>query len=471
MAKKNGFAQFIAAAGALAGGYMQGKKMNEDQEWENEMRQQKREDFARDAAEREIAANTLAKVGTSTVDPETAGKAIGVAPSMIEQDLADFGPEGAKATVNPATMAAAGVKDVPTKVYTREQADGDFVKQLYAINPAKAMQTEAQQLQVSAARDTAEQRRTERLIDSQLKGVIEKRIKKDDQGNPVLDADVMSDMYKGRAMLAAEHGRFDLAEKSVADGMQHNIRRIQMETATRTAETDAALRLFDKNPKAAMDVYNKFVPDGSKATDVIVAKDGTVTVTRESTIDGAKLPPQKFKNLMELRATVESIKDPNAVINHVERTFKHDLEVRRLNVALAAEGRAAKKDSREETEKKAKAESAVAVFKEKNPGASSAQLEAVRTGVMSPLPKEAKNEYSFTQNPLGMGGTRLNKDTGQIEVIDKNGAVTGTSAAPGSKGAPPSSEVFSPKTEDEFAKLPSGAFYIDPEDGKKYRKP
>ena len=36
-------ARLIAAAGALAGGYMQGKKMQEDAEWEREKRERERQ--------------------------------------------------------------------------------------------------------------------------------------------------------------------------------------------------------------------------------------------------------------------------------------------------------------------------------------------------------------------------------------------------------------------------------------------
>lgn len=437
---KNGFAKFIAAAGALSGGYMQGKKMNADMAYEEERRQREREEFARQEAERQAAADTIAKVGTATVDPQQAGQAIGVAPSMIQQDIADFGPEGAKATINPTTIAAAGVSPDAVKpvTYGRDQANSDYLQKLYVINPTKAMQTETTQMQLDRGRDEAQYRAKLKKVDTQLSEWGNQKFKVGEDGKPAIDDDGMVHLGKMRVLLLSQQGLYDDAMKTADQSMQYATRKIQTETAQRAAETNKALALFDRGDySGALKVYD-MVPDGSKATGIVVNKDGSVTVSRVSSVDGAKLPDGKFKSLADLRAAVESIKDPNAVINHVERTFKHDIESRKL--ALEGSKVALAKGEKDEAkaEKKLKADAAVSIFKQNNPGASAAQIEAVRTGVLSAVPKEAKNEFAFVQNPMGMGGTRVNKDTGEVQGINDKGSILYT--------LPPATGVAKPGT-------------------------
>jgi hypothetical protein len=57
------------------------------------------------------------------------------------------------------------------------------------------------------------------------------------------------------------------------------------------------------------------------------------------------------------------------------------------------------------------------------------------------------------------------------EIQAKEGQKTGL--VPGQNYQLPTEAetVYRPQTDDDFNKLPSGAIYIDPDDGKKYRKP
>lgn len=480
---KNNFAKFIAAAGALAGGYMQGKKMNDDQEWEKEKRQREREEFGRQEAERQAAADTLAQVGAETVDPKQAGAAVGVAPGMIERDIADFGPEGAKATINPATIAAAGVSQDAIKpvTYSREQANGDYLKRLYAINPTKAMQVEAQQMQLDEGRDRADVRTRLKRVDGRLREWGEKTFKADDSGKPIIDDSGMVHIGKMRTFLLSQEGLYDDAMKTADQSMQYATRKIQAETVQRAAETDKALALFDRGDySGALKVYD-MVPDGSKATGVTVGKDGSVTVSRISAVDGAKLPDGKFKSLADLRAAVESIKDPNAVINHVERTFRHDIESRRLTleggrlaVAQGAEARAKGKDDREQKRvddgTKALADMEAADQAGDTKAYKAARLRAVQAGIKLEKPEAQKADVKVGQvgditvtQPTGGGGAVV---TNYGPDMKPRGSVTVPPAGQQSGG-----QVHTPKNESDFKALPSGAIYIDPQDGKKYRKP
>ena len=111
-------------------------------------------------------------------------------------------------------------------------------------------------------------------------------------------------------------------------------------------------------------------------------------------------------------------------------------DTRSTNAAVANSMRAGNADARAVNEKKEAGEAALALYKEKNPGASAASLEAVRKGVIAPF-KETKNEYSTNTDSMGMTITRTNKDTGAVDVIDpKSGEIRASIPAPGAASKP-----------------------------------
>lgn len=325
----------IAALGAFGTGYMQGKKMTEDQEWEKEKRQREREAMARQDAERQAASDTIAKVGTQTVDPEQAGRAVGVDPSLIAKDIADFGPEGAKATVNPATIAAAGIQPdaVKTTPYSREQATGDYIKRMYAINPDKAAQVEGQQMQLDVARDGAETRGKLKRVDGKLRAWGEKTFKTDDSGNPIIDDQGMVHMGKMRSFLLSQEGLYDEAMKTADNSMKYAVAKIQADQVERQAAVrDAVAAAAQGDFTKAMETYKRFVPDGANATNVVQQKDGTIVIERESAVDGAKLPNQTFKSLDQFVSSLNALSDSKALTEYIDRTFRRDIDSRRLNL-------------------------------------------------------------------------------------------------------------------------------------------
>lgn len=398
--------RMIAAAGALTGGYLSGRRMAEERDWEKEKREREREDWARQEAERAAAAETLGKVGTETYDPAEASSALRLSPeqrTIMESDIATFGPEGAKATVNDTTSAAAGGVNVKPRTYTREQAAEDFSRRMYAINPTKAMQVEASMLGLDEVRDKADSRKKLKRVDQELRAWGEKRFQPGEDGRPSIDDDGMVHLGKMRVLLLSREGLFDDAMKTAEQSMQYATRKIQAESVQRAAETDKALALFDRGDySAAMKVYD-MVPDGSRATNIAVGKDGSVIVSRESSVDGAKLPDARFKNISELRASIEAMKDPNAVINHVERTFKRDIETRRLGMEGRRVALAEQAHGEARNDKDSAAKAGVALYGEMNPKATPAQLEAVRAGVIPAVPKEGgyKTEFNEVASALG----------------------------------------------------------------------
>lgn len=99
-----------------------------------------------------------------------------------------------------------------------------------------------------------------------------------------------------------------------------------------------------------------------------------------------------------------------------------------------------------------------------------ARLRAIRNGVKIDKPEAGKSD--FTANPMGMGGT--------VKQISPDGSVRVTPiSADGKAGksvvVPPVGQqqaaVATPKSQAEFDALPSGSVYVDPEDGKRYKKP
>lgn len=421
----------IAALGALGTGYMQGKKMTEDQEWEKEKRQREREAMARQDAERQAASDTIAKVGTQTVDPEQAGRAVGVDPSLIAKDIADFGPEGAKATVNPATIAAAGIQPdaVKTTPYSREQATGDYVKRMYAINPDKAAQVEGQQMQLDVARDGAETRGKLKRVDGKLRAWGEKTFKNDDSGNPAIDDQGMVHMGKMRSFLLSQEGLYDEAMKTADNSMKYAVAKIQADQVERQAAVrDAVAAAAQGDFTKAMETYKRFVPDGANATNVVQQKDGTIVIERESAVDGAKLPNQTFKSLDQFVSSLNALSDSKALTEYIDRTFRRDIDSRRLNlegsrvdIAKDAESRAKGKDARDQKRQDAAdqaiADMDVAERAGDKAAYNNARLRAIRNGVKLEKPKDPI-EFKTSQ----YGGTAVEK------LPDGSLAVTPTTA-------------------------------------------
>lgn len=85
-----------------------------------------------------------------------------------------------------------------------------------------------------------------------------------------------------------------------------------------------------------------------------------------------------------------------------------------------------------EVEKKAKADAAVTIFKENNPGASAAQIEAVRTGVMGALPEKNKRDDIKATNGLAQlqarYGGQLDGDMWFPDEKNKDVAIKASSA-------------------------------------------
>lgn len=449
--------KIIAAVGALGAGYATGKRDNEERLAREEERRWRREDRARMDAERAASADTLGKVGTETINPEeTAAVLSPEQRAMMARDIADFGPEAGKSIIDSAARdaatpegrsVAAGIK--PT-TYTQDQATGDFIKRMYTIDPARAMQVEAGQMQLDEGRDKATYRKKIRDVDNSLRTWGDKNIQKDDAGNPVLNDDTMLNLGKMRVFELSKRGLFDDAMKTAQDSMQYATRKIQAEQVERQAAVrDAVAAVGMGDYSKAMEVYNRFVPDGSKATNVKANKDGTFTVDRVSAVDGTPLSSGTFKNIDQFVSSLNGLADSTALTGYIQRTFQHDIESRRLGieggklqVAKDAESRAKGKDDRDATRQDAvsKGLAAYADAEEKGDakGMSAARRTILANGGKIERPEALKPEVKVGQigditvsQPTGGGGVVV---TNYGPDMAKKGSVTipgqGSAAGP-----------------------------------------
>lgn len=444
--------KIIAALGAFGTGYMGGKRDSEERAAREEERQWRRQDRARQDAERTASADTLGKVGAETINPaDTAGVLSPEQQTMMARDIADFGPEAGKSIIDSAARdaetpearaVAAGIK--PT-AYTQDQAQGDFIKRMYSIDPARAMQVEAGQMQLDEGRDKAGYRKKIREVDGALRTWGEKNIQKGEDGAPVLNDDTMINLGKMRVFELGRRGLYDDALKTAQESMQYATRKIQAEQVERQAAVrDAVASVGMGDYSKAMEVYNRFVPDGSKASNVKANKDGTFTIERVSAVDGTPLSAGTFKNVDQFVSTLNGLADSNALTAYIDRTFKHDIESRRLGiedgklgVAQQAEARAKGKDERDSMRQELVAKG-LADFAAAEDAGDAKGMSAARRAILANGGKidRPNNEFTATTDSMGMNVTRTNKATGQVDIIDtKTGSMQQIPAA----GSAPSS--------------------------------
>ncbi len=237
-----------------------------------------------------------------------------------------------------------------------------------------------------------------------------------------------------RAAQLTEAGKLDQAGQVLKDYSAQSLVKIQLDGAAREqalGKTSAALAAGDLG--AVKDFYNQFIPDGARVTDVQRGANGQIVIQRE-TLDGRPMPETVMKDMGQLAAGLAAFKDPMAVYQWSQNEFKNTLALRddaRADKSLALQGASVAASqgeralARGEADKKASA--AVALFKETNPGATAAQLEAVRTGVLAATPEAGKNAPSEVKLAQAMVSAGLAPDMKSgLEM-----AVTRKSQSPG----------------------------------------
>ena len=247
------------------------------------------------------------------------------------------------------------------------------------------------------------------------------RLGEDGQPMPLTDDDFVM-AGKQRVFELANRGLFDQALAAARESMEHATRKIQAETAERqVAVRDAVARIAQGDFAAAMAAFNRFVPDGNIIQNVTQNRDGSFTLERISGVDGAKLPPGKVESLDRLVAAVQSIADPNALVQQVERTFRNDVETRRLRLSENADRRADAQFAQGQADRKqaqadasARSEAAVAYAEERARAQgrtlSDAERNAIRTGVIDAVPRADGNAPAQVQLARAMVESGLAPD-------------------------------------------------------------
>lgn len=229
-----------------------------------------------------------------------------------------------------------------------------------------------------------------------------------------------------RAAKLVQAGKPDAAGQIMKDYNAQALVKIQLEGAQRNealGKTAAALASGDTN--AVRDFYNQYVPDGARVTDVAKGPKGEIVIQRER-LDGTPMPPTTMKDTGQMLAALSTFKDPMALYNWSQNEFKNNLAIKADKRADNADGRAGaqftegRADKTEaKAEKKAKADAAVALFQDRNPGASAAEIEAVRRGIIDATPKNKEFTSDYKPDGMGQAGTAIQKDKAGNLVVTK----------------------------------------------------
>lgn len=304
--------------------------------------------------------------------------------------------------------------------------------------------------------------RITREVDAKTADWMKGRLRNEDGTERAAGVDDYLAATQFRAGQLASAGRIDAAGQVMKDYSAQSLVKIQLESAQRNealGKTAAALAAGDLG--AVRDFYNKFVPDGAKVTDVQRGENGAIIVQRE-TLDGRPLPATTMKDTGQLLSAMSSFKDPLALYNYSQNEFRNNLSLkqdaradRQMTLSERADARAGASaaDARSERERvrkaaEEKADAAVALRKEIDPGATEAVLNAVRRGVMEALP-ESGVRSDFKPDSLGAGGTVTQTDKRGNVVVTKIGADgkpgeavrIAAPGAPAAKAAKPATEA------------------------------
>ncbi|CAN7346981.1 hypothetical protein LJR074_001985 [Acidovorax sp. LjRoot74] len=378
--------------------------------------------------------SAAAESGQNHIGYDDASKAYVVTPKLADDQM---GP------AEPKAIAQQGVTDFMGKrtagAMSEEQVNSARFKAMAGVmskyDPVAGMrmQREAKQGERDDQRFGWEQSRNEREIklaseqdadkafgkqlDTKVGEWFKGRLKNPDGTERAASVDDHLAASQFRAAQLTEAGKLDQAGQVLKEYSAQSMVKIQLDGAAREqalGKTSAALAAGDLG--AVKDFYNQFIPDGARVTDVKRGGNGQIVIQRE-TLDGRPMPETVMKDMGQLAAGLAAFKDPMAVYQWSQNEFKNTLALRadaRADQSLALQGAsvAAGRDERAlargEADKKASA--AVALFKETNPGATAAQLEAVRTGVLSATPEAGKNAPSEVKLAQAMVSAGLAPD-------------------------------------------------------------
>ncbi len=194
--------------------------------------------------------------------------------------------------------------------------------------------------------------------------------------------------------LEAEHGKYDPQKWGAMAEKMEKVKNESYDKALRLADSGAPIQkiadTFAESGKSKFDVK-----------DVISDRMGTTMIrgvqvpTRIISIKGA--PPIIVASELAALGDSEKILNTHFAVNQDKRSANADAR------AASSEARVKNKDAETKAKEKLRSESAVALFKEENPDASVARIEAVRNGVIPALPKERGFKIEMNEVATALG--------------------------------------------------------------------
>jgi hypothetical protein len=323
----------------------------------------------------------------------------------------------------------------------KSRAYDDEVKNAYRQTKFAQIETEHSKAVEKYQRDLAE---------------YQKRVSADGAGpkaglppqEPVKPSYTMADAIGDTGKLVAtqaRHGKVNPAELMRFGEMLKNVEQEGIIQATQLAQSGAPLaeviKSFNAQGKEKIDpaaiVSDTFInnSDGVKTRVVQIRNpDGSIrTLDTLATLKAFGKGKEEYEYALKKADDARADKALDATIRHqrvMEGQSGAGLGIRQAQIAKA--------DAKE----KATAQAAADIFLEQNPGATPAQIEAVRRGVLPAIPQRGEIKSEFKPDQYGGSGTAVQYDrAGNIVVtkVDAKGQPVGTSTipAPGSQKAGP----------------------------------
>lgn len=332
--------------------------------------------------------------------------------------MTDFLGTRTAGTMSPEQVETARMSKMADIVSARDPSKGLQMRQ-----QAKQVAREDQRFGMEMARFERENRREGlkdaddaimRDIDAQAGEWFKKRLAPDGgaprQATP--EDHIAASTHK--AMLLTQAGKLKEAGEIVKAADAQILTKVMLDTEQRkvaTGKVAAALAAGEYEP--AKEFFNRYVGGGTRVTNVgPVRETGQIVIERE-TADGRPLPPTILPSANDLIAGLQSFSNPMAVYEFAAQDLRQQLQLNadaRADKALANQtattqatlGDHAKKQSDAE----ARAQAGMALYLQNNPKATPADLEAVRTGVLSAVPtagKDAPSEVKLAKAMVDAG--------------------------------------------------------------------
>jgi hypothetical protein len=170
------------------------------------------------------------------------------------------------------------------------------------------LQIEQATLGVEAARRTGARDARVDTIEGTLQSKWAERLATPDGGQrqPTMDDQLW--LTEQRVFAASEAGDMKGAQEAMQAHSAQALAKITQETRERSAAVDqAAAGVMSGNMNGAIEVYNRFLPDGAKVISATMGKDGKITIERE--VGGVRMRPET-RTKDQMLTDLQAIKSP-----------------------------------------------------------------------------------------------------------------------------------------------------------------